>query len=687
MISVSSEFLASLTGVTARLSDVVEIETPGGWTYWADHAFEWNGRAYLGRLLSRSAIERGMGPELDRVTLTFSNADGVWRTTWAASPVGQRVFVRRLDRSIEGSGGDAVVENSVVIFAGVIRRVTKLDAEVAECECVELLGDALGEIPGREFQLECPWDFKSEQCGYVGAEATCDKSWARCSALANTDGFGGMRYIPHTGTFAFSESVMRRSFLLFLRRKTVWRTGQFESVDSTPYGTPLPIVFGRAPMAGIVIHHADEGTVLKGLAAFCVGPIHSIDYLRANDELVAEWTAYIGEAGGSGAQVTDPRFPDGYPYNRVAYVSLEVPSAAAQVDAAPTIHGLVKGMQVRQFNGSGAFTGFAWSANPMWVMLGLLQLPLAEGGAGLPETWFDLAALGSEAAYCDQLVDDVSGDQRIVEPTSGDVAVGDEYQRFRSVGVPGDEMTGGPYVEAGDIADDTGAAPTVQIARWTLNGALARRTRTVDVLHTMLRCCRAYRRYSGSGQIQFVVDRPSASVMALNAAVLVGPVEYPVIDRRSEINRVSVKFYDAPSSVERPLTVNDYVAQASSRAIRPLDLDGMWIDSAHQAFRVAQYQLLRQRADFARATIDARGALLQVGDVVTVTDAPAGLTGVLMQVTGMVFDEQMRCEVELQRWFSTYYVDSSPRLTTSIPSVLPATSPPLLSTDGIISYA
>jgi len=45
-------------------------------------------------------------------------------------------------------------------------------------------------------QAACPWDFKGTECTYSGGETWCDKSYERCTALSNTDNFGGFRFLP-----------------------------------------------------------------------------------------------------------------------------------------------------------------------------------------------------------------------------------------------------------------------------------------------------------------------------------------------------------------------------------------------------------------------------------------------------------------------------------------------------------
>ncbi len=48
----------------------------------------------------------------------------------------------------------------------------------------------------RKHQSSCRWAFKGTECGYSGAETWCDQGYARCTALSNTDNFGGDRWLP-----------------------------------------------------------------------------------------------------------------------------------------------------------------------------------------------------------------------------------------------------------------------------------------------------------------------------------------------------------------------------------------------------------------------------------------------------------------------------------------------------------
>ena len=48
----------------------------------------------------------------------------------------------------------------------------------------------------RRAQSSCPWPFKGTECAYAGDETWCDQTYDRCATLANTDSFGGNRFLP-----------------------------------------------------------------------------------------------------------------------------------------------------------------------------------------------------------------------------------------------------------------------------------------------------------------------------------------------------------------------------------------------------------------------------------------------------------------------------------------------------------
>jgi lambda family phage minor tail protein L len=52
-------------------------------------------------------------------------------------------------------------------------------------------------LPGRMYSRNyCGWKFKSSECGYVGSETSCNKTFQRCKELLNQQRFGGFPGVP-----------------------------------------------------------------------------------------------------------------------------------------------------------------------------------------------------------------------------------------------------------------------------------------------------------------------------------------------------------------------------------------------------------------------------------------------------------------------------------------------------------
>lgn len=58
--------------------------------------------------------------------------------------------------------------------------------------------DVLGvDLPSRRYSRNfCTWKFKSGECGYLGAETTCNKTKQRCKQLGNYKRFGAFPSVP-----------------------------------------------------------------------------------------------------------------------------------------------------------------------------------------------------------------------------------------------------------------------------------------------------------------------------------------------------------------------------------------------------------------------------------------------------------------------------------------------------------
>jgi len=69
--------------------------------------------------------------------------------------------------------------------------------EVVEFTCTSKFDLMKLELPARKFwRTFCTWKFKSTECGYSGAETSCNKTFQKCKLLANEERFGGFPSIP-----------------------------------------------------------------------------------------------------------------------------------------------------------------------------------------------------------------------------------------------------------------------------------------------------------------------------------------------------------------------------------------------------------------------------------------------------------------------------------------------------------
>jgi hypothetical protein len=96
--------------------------------------------------------------------------------------------------------------NPVLIFSGVINQA-QYTAGYADLQCVSRVqGQTTAGMVGRYVGQLCGHVFRGSRCGYAGSETICDRTMARCQALANFQRFGGWPSVPQVGT-VFSYKV------------------------------------------------------------------------------------------------------------------------------------------------------------------------------------------------------------------------------------------------------------------------------------------------------------------------------------------------------------------------------------------------------------------------------------------------------------------------------------------------
>lgn len=173
----------------------------------------------------------------------------------------------------------------------------------------------------------------------------------------------------------------------------------------------------------------------------------------------------------------------------------------------------------------------------------------------------------------------------------------------------------------------------------------------------------------GSGDVVHLVH------MDFGDSNIVGKVEYPLEDRQSSVNRITIKYSDAPKGFEpQQLQVNDYEHQAAVFKTNNEDVDGSGIDSYFQAWRIGQYLRAKRRdlGKFISFSADIKATLLEVGDVATVSTPEHGLQAVPFRVIEIGYRENDEVAIVGQVYSIGVYDDTAPQTTLKVPAVFNA---------------
>ena len=197
--------------------------------------------------------------------------------------------------------------------------------------------------------------------------------------------------------------------------------GDFSSSPTYSFGpisntmsqlVPIPVIYGKCRVAGNIIYQAfadDKKEVQDLYILVGEGPVTEINSVLCNDQDPAaledcSLTTYLNTA----AATHDSRDPSGarpYP-DDVALICLTL-KAQEKLNGTPTVTSIINGVKVW------TPAGFAWSRNPVWIILDILCHPryglgygaIANGVYQHPD-WdkIDYACAVAAATYCDGTV-------------------------------------------------------------------------------------------------------------------------------------------------------------------------------------------------------------------------------------------------------------------------------------------
>jgi phage-related protein len=178
-----------------RAIELYEVETDNGYIRHAANNTEdivFNGYTYVAAAISRTEVETNMESEVEETNVTIQNVTREFSSYVANGGKINGYFCRIL--TVFRDALDDPLNYSVT-FEGEIDGGS-LDSKSFSFRVRAYNGTYGIKVPRRKCGPNCEYDFKSEWCGYAGAEMVCDRSFERCKALGNSENFGGFLGVP-----------------------------------------------------------------------------------------------------------------------------------------------------------------------------------------------------------------------------------------------------------------------------------------------------------------------------------------------------------------------------------------------------------------------------------------------------------------------------------------------------------
>lgn len=548
------------------LVDLVEIYEPDESDFvasnalyrWSTERITWGGYNYERVLLDRGDISRFYGGEFNEVTYTLSNVKQAIGGLFFTTNLEGYILVHRIvSRSLDDGASYAVP------FIGRCQKAVSANKERGTLRARQFLGEVNTKIPTRVATPRCPLLFKGEEClggealgsksAAYQAAATCDKSWDQCKSYSNEEKFQGVRILSAQGTFKFKTNRGGAGgallSLLGLGRKKI--TKQWTTQDDGFLGQSIPMVLGRAQMKGIPIAHADTGTFIAWVVAWCRGKINGILNARATTpgfDYSQNVYHYLGDYGGIGTQTPGAPGPyfSGTPidYNsRLAFSTGVSHSDSPDTgDPAPEISAVILGAELTTPTLDGSYTDSGFSDNPADVARYLITE--ADLLNHPPALWNDWAAYQVWQECNEPLQDNSKSEQVLIESGATGMA-GVDWKLYRSSSVfdvhwlrfllglttdhPSKREITYTYFTTASPPTSVTAIPILR-KRYTCNVGIVAEDKAVDFLFkTIFPTARLYMVTGADGKINLRREKPSTSTL-MRDAVAAGDTSLPIED-------------------------------------------------------------------------------------------------------------------------------------------------------------
>ncbi len=405
--------------------------------YWSTHQVTYCGNTYAARVMKHNlfSIQTSSDQGVDaipRVSVSMANADSYFselerEVGWKGATLTVTFLFYNL---LQG----AATSDAAVLFQGIVNPPDQSTESLFQLSAVNWMNMQSVLLPPVRIQRRCPWLFPTNPqqrqqavsggssgqyslfypCGYspdqtggVGAMVggvpytSCSYTRTDCEARGMFSGpmrFGGLEFVP--------SSIQVRSY------GGGW---QYAPVDDNLaiYNDFVPLLYGTAWYYPPIVFTRNDGNLTHMEVLLGMGPIQDVQKVLVNQIEIAVgqsgqnmtstgWYNVISLGGRNGA--FNPDFKDaagnpaGDPYGSMAYMSVVVPNQISNGQSLPTVQVLADGLQLPIYGSDGTYQNTEFTANPVWILLDILQ----RSGWGTDN--IDLTTFAAAAAYCDQQI-------------------------------------------------------------------------------------------------------------------------------------------------------------------------------------------------------------------------------------------------------------------------------------------
>lgn len=140
------------------------------------------------------------------------------------------------------------------------------------------------------------------------------------------------------------------------------------------------------------------------------------------------------------------------------------------------------------------------------------------------------------------------------------------------------------------------------------------------------------------------------------ANIIKDTYKWPLGGRQSSVNQIEIPFRDAKNDFALTTTrINDPDHQAQVKKVYPLKIDGSAIDNPHQAFRIGNFYLSKNREGdwFNALETGPQGLVLEEGDPICSSDDSGGLINVVTRIEEIRIKPNHEVAITQARKYST----------------------------------